>query len=130
MDDCRAEITRMMRAAAVPGLSIAVTRPDRVVYADAFGCGDLAARRAAAPDTAYLWFSMSKLVTATAALRLADEGRLDLDAPAVQFGDHLRLACSVQPTIRQFSPIPRVWPIRCRSVGSTPPMRPPRIRRC
>ena len=117
MDDCRAEITRMMRAAAVPGLSIAVTRSDRVVYADAFGCGDLATRRAAAPDTAYLWFSMSKLVTATAALRLADEGMLDLDAPAVQFGDHLRLACPVQPTIRQLlthtaglaNPLPIRW---------------------
>jgi CubicO group peptidase (beta-lactamase class C family) len=117
VDDCRAEITKMMRAAAVPGLSIAVTRPDRVVYADAFGCGDLAACRPATPDTAYLWFSMSKLVTATAALRLADEGMLDLDAPAVQFGDHLRLACPVQPTTRQFlthtaglaNPLPIRW---------------------
>ena len=117
MGECRAEIVAMMRTAAVPGLSIAVTRPDQVVYADAFGCGDLATRSAATPDTAYLWFSMSKLVTATAALRLADEGRLDLDAPAVEFGDHLRLACPVQPTIRQLlthtaglaNPVPIRW---------------------
>ena len=33
MDECRAEIVAMMRTSAVPGLSIAVTRPDRVVYA-------------------------------------------------------------------------------------------------
>lgn len=32
-------------------------------------------------DTVYLWFSMTKLVTATAVLQLADRGLLDLDRP-------------------------------------------------
>ena len=38
----------------------------------------------ATASTSYLWFSMSKIVTATAAFRLFDEGRLDLNAPADQ----------------------------------------------
>jgi CubicO group peptidase (beta-lactamase class C family) len=33
------------------------------------------------PDTSCNWFSMTKLVTATAVVQLADRGRLDLDAP-------------------------------------------------
>jgi CubicO group peptidase (beta-lactamase class C family) len=72
---------RLMAVHQVPGLSIAVTSSSRLVYAGAFGDADLAQHRATTTDTRFLWFSMSKIVTATAALRLADEGRLDLDAP-------------------------------------------------
>jgi len=77
----RATITDLMARHHVPGLSIAVTDPDRLLFAEGFGHADLPTERPATADTRYLWFSMSKIATATAALRLADEGRLDLDAP-------------------------------------------------
>ena len=38
-------------------------------------------RRPVTPETRFLWFSMSKIVTATAAMALVDAGQLDLDAP-------------------------------------------------
>ena len=44
---------------------------------------------------------MTKIVTATAALRLADEGRLDLDAPAADYVSYLRAPGPRQPTVRQ-----------------------------
>ncbi len=40
---------------------------------------DLATASPATPRTSNLWFSMTKIVTATAVMRLAEEGDLDLD---------------------------------------------------
>lgn len=72
----------MMSRGAVPGLSLAVADRNRVLLAAGYGLADRATNTMATASTSYLWFSMSKIVTATAALRLVDEGRLDLSAPA------------------------------------------------
>ena len=69
----------------VPGLSVAVVKGDRVVWARGFGLADLATSTPATPATSYLWFSMTKIATATAVMRLAEEGKLDLDAPADEY---------------------------------------------
>jgi CubicO group peptidase (beta-lactamase class C family) len=70
----------------VPGLSVAVVKGDRLVWARGFGFADLTAQTPATPRTLYLWFSMTKIATATAVLRLAEGGNLDLDAPVT---DHI-----------------------------------------
>ena len=57
----------MMRASGVPGLSLAVVSRDKVLLAGGYGLADRATSTAAAASTAYLWFSMTKVVTATAA---------------------------------------------------------------
>jgi CubicO group peptidase (beta-lactamase class C family) len=85
LDALHTTITAMMDKHHVPGLSIAVTSSTGLIHADAFGWADIAGRRPATAQTGYLWFSMSKIATATAALRLADQGRLDLDAPVAEF---------------------------------------------
>jgi CubicO group peptidase (beta-lactamase class C family) len=48
-------------------LSIAVSRGSELTYVDAYGYADITRAVAASPSTRYLWFSMTKLVTATAA---------------------------------------------------------------
>ncbi len=53
---------------------------DLLVWAKGFGVADLATGSPATPRTSYLWFSMTKIVTATAVMRLAEGGKLDLDA--------------------------------------------------
>ena len=58
---------------AIPGASIAITTPDGSTYVGAHGHRDLATGAAATADTSYLWFSLTKVVTATAVRRLADE---------------------------------------------------------
>jgi len=109
---------RLMAEYQIPGLSIAVTSSSGPVYAGAFGHADLAEHRASTTDTRFLWFSMSKIVTATAALRLADEGRLDLDAPVrTVVPTFAAKAGHPQPTIRQLlnhtagaaNPLPLRW---------------------
>ena len=49
------------------------------------GFSDLAAGHRASPDTTYLWFSMTKIVTATATMQLAQEGTLELDEPVHRY---------------------------------------------
>jgi CubicO group peptidase (beta-lactamase class C family) len=72
---------RIASAANIPGISIAVATPDRVLYAGAVGYADVAQRRHARPQDQYLWFSMTKIATATAAMKLHADRHLDLDAP-------------------------------------------------
>jgi CubicO group peptidase (beta-lactamase class C family) len=63
-----------------PGLSVAVVKPG-AFWSEGFGLADIEAPNPAGADTVYLWFSMTKLVTATAVMQLADRGQLDLDSP-------------------------------------------------
>jgi CubicO group peptidase (beta-lactamase class C family) len=100
-DAARATITDLMSRHHVPGLSVAVTDARQLLFAEGFGSADLAEGRPAAPGTGYLWFSMSKIATATAALRLADEGRLDLDAPIRSFVPTYAARSGEQPRVRQ-----------------------------
>ena len=71
----------MASAANIPGISIAVATPDTILYVGAVGYADLAGPRHARPEDQYLWFSMTKIATATAAMRLRADGLLDLEAP-------------------------------------------------
>ena len=74
-----------IRLEGVPGLSIAVVKGDRVVWERGVGFTDLASSTPATPSTSYLWFSMTKIVTATAVMQLVERGDLDLDAPADEY---------------------------------------------
>jgi CubicO group peptidase (beta-lactamase class C family) len=69
----------------VPGLSMAVIKDDHVQWAQGFGLADLRTRRPAEARTIYLWFSMTKIVTATAVLQLVDRAQLDLDGAAAEY---------------------------------------------
>jgi len=124
-----AAIKAMMRKGGVPGVSLAVVSRDRLLLAGGWGLADRSENRSASASTAYLWFSMTKIVTATAALRLADEGRLDLDAPVGEYVDYLQAPGHRQPAVRQCSAIPPASAIRCRSAGRTLPRRTDRSRR-
>lgn len=61
------------------GVSVAVARGDRVVYANAFGAALVAGRRLATERTVYRIGSITAQFTAAAILQLVDEGRLSLD---------------------------------------------------
>lgn len=110
-------VTTMMSRGGVPGLSLAVVDRGGVLLAAGYGLADLAANTTATASTSYLWFSMSKIVTATAALRLVDEGRLDLGAPAGSYVDYLRAPGTTTPSVGQLlnhtagfgNPLPLRW---------------------
>jgi len=64
----------------VPGAALAITHQGRLVYARGFGYADMESREPVEPDSLFRIASLAKPVTATAILRLCDEGKLDLDA--------------------------------------------------
>lgn len=73
----------------VPGLVAAVLCDDRITTATA-GVLDVRTGMPVHADTPLLWFSMTKLVTATTVVRLAERGLVDLDEPvAARFPDLL-----------------------------------------
>ena len=66
---------------SVPGIAVAVVDPDGIRDAVAVGMANLGSGRPASTEMVCPWFSMTKIVTATAAMRLHERGVLDLDAP-------------------------------------------------
>ena len=65
----------------VPGVSIAVVDSGRIVWARGFGVREAGTTDSVTPTTFFQAASISKPVTATAMLRLVDQGVLDLDTP-------------------------------------------------
>ncbi len=76
------ELAELLRGTArLPGLSIAAMRDDRVAFAAGFGTRALGGDTRVDTATQFGAASLSKVVTATAALLLHQRGALDLDRP-------------------------------------------------
>lgn len=69
----------------VPGVVAMVTDRERNIYEGAAGKRSLSGDAAMTDDSAFAIFSTTKAITATAALQLVEQGKLDLDAPASQY---------------------------------------------
>jgi CubicO group peptidase (beta-lactamase class C family) len=65
----------------LPGFLVSVARHGRVAHLTTHGRRDIAAGLPVEPDTLWRIYSMTKPVTAVAALLLVEEGRLSLDDP-------------------------------------------------
>jgi CubicO group peptidase (beta-lactamase class C family) len=63
----------------VPGISIVVVDDYRIAWTRVHGVADAGTSREATPETVFLASSISKAVTAVVALRLVEQGLLDLD---------------------------------------------------
>jgi CubicO group peptidase (beta-lactamase class C family) len=72
-------LVERMRETHTPGVSIAFFENGRIVWARAYGLADVASARPVTPDTRFQAGSISKPVTAVAALNLVQAGVLDLD---------------------------------------------------
>ncbi len=96
-----AAISKFMTSTHVPGLSAAVVEDGRFAWAEGFGMADLENNVPASEHTLYRLASISKSLTATAAMQLFERGQLDLDAPVQKY-------C---PSFPQ-----KPWPITTRQV--------------
>ena len=74
-------VTAQMTAAGIPGLAVGYARDGEVRIARGYGYADIASRRRVTADTMFHIASITKTVTATAIMQLAQAGKLDLDAP-------------------------------------------------
>jgi CubicO group peptidase (beta-lactamase class C family) len=74
-----------MAQSKLPGLSVAIVTEQQLRYAQGFGMADLEDTTPAKAATVYRLGSLSKPITATAVMQLAERGKLDLDAPIQQY---------------------------------------------
>jgi D-alanyl-D-alanine carboxypeptidase len=81
-----AAVNQAMTAAAVPGAIIGIWGPDGT-YVRAFGVADKTTRAPMKTDFYSRIGSQTKTFTATAVLRLADEGKVGLDDPIAKYID-------------------------------------------
>jgi CubicO group peptidase (beta-lactamase class C family) len=72
-------LTDRMKYYHVPGVSIAFLDHGQVAWARGYGLADIATQKPVTSDTLFQAASVSKSVTALAALRLVQEGKLQLD---------------------------------------------------
>lgn len=80
-----AAISRFMAANSTPAVSVAVVENGAVEWTVGFGTADLEDFVPATSHTLYRLASISKSITATAAMLLWQEGKLDLDAPVQKY---------------------------------------------
>jgi CubicO group peptidase (beta-lactamase class C family) len=92
--------TAALKSHALPGLSIAIAKNGHV-WSAGFGRADLEQDVPVTARSMFRTASIAKWFTATAAMRLVDEGRLDLDAPIQQY-------CAAFPE--------KPWPITSRQL--------------
>ena len=64
-----------------PGVVVAVVDASGIREIAALGTADIARRAPATPATPWPWFSMTKVVTVTTAMRMVERGEIDLDEP-------------------------------------------------
>src|SRR5271169_6676869 len=80
-----AAVIKYMATTHVPGLSIAVVENGEYEWAAGFGLADVENNAPASEHTLFRLASISKSLTATAAMQLVERGQLDLDAPVQKY---------------------------------------------
>ena len=80
-----AQIDQVLRqksdAEEIPGVVAIAANSQEVIYQGAFGKRDLSRDDAMTPDSVFWIASMTKAITAAAAMQLVEQGKLSLDAP-------------------------------------------------
>src|SRR6266581_79196 len=94
-------ISNFMAASKAPGISAAVVQDGEFVWSAGFGMADLENSVPATSQTLYRLGSISKPITATAAMALWEHGKLDLDSPVQKY-------CPAFPQ--------KPWPITAREL--------------
>jgi len=85
LETVEAAVTATLTEAGIPGASVAIAIAGRLRFAQGFGVADLENGVPARAGTMYRLASVSKPLTAAAVLKLAEDGKLDLDAPIQRY---------------------------------------------
>jgi CubicO group peptidase (beta-lactamase class C family) len=84
----------------IPGFAIGVIQDDRLVYAQGFGVKNLALNHdPVTPRSLFHMASITKTFVATSIMQLVEAGKINLDAPVVQYLPYFRLADDRYQTI-------------------------------
>lgn len=83
--EIEAAVSKFMASTHVPGVSVAVVENGDFEWADGFGYADLENNVPASQHTLFRLGSISKPLSATGAMELWEQGKLDLDAPVQKY---------------------------------------------
>lgn len=78
-------IAKLMAEMQVPGLSVAMVKDDRVIYARGFGARNLKDNLPTTPDTLYGIGSCTKSFTALAVMQLVERGEIEVQDPVNKY---------------------------------------------
>lgn len=78
-------ISKFMATSKTPGISAAIVQDGEFVWSAGFGMADLENSVPATSETLYRLGSISKPITAAAAMQLWEHGKLDLDSPVQKY---------------------------------------------
>src|SRR5262249_2665922 len=78
-------VSKFMATSSAPGISVAVVLEGRRVWSAGFGMADLENNVPVTSQALFRLASVSKSITATAAMHLWEQGKLDLDAPIQKY---------------------------------------------
>ncbi|MCP4153306.1 MAG: beta-lactamase family protein [bacterium] len=78
-DALKTFINNQMEEKHIPGLAACIIKNNGVVWAEGFGFADIANQKAVTPETVFMLASISKTITAVAAMQAVDNGILALD---------------------------------------------------
>jgi CubicO group peptidase (beta-lactamase class C family) len=104
----------LRKAASIPGLSVAVVQNQAIVLALGLGYADVENRVRATAETPYDIASVAKPLSAVVALRLAEQGVLDLNRPMAEYSEWAEFCI-------EFSQQPSIFAkgLRCRPPAQT-----------
>lgn len=91
----RSAILEAMKKSGVAAISVAVAEDGEIIWEKAFGWADRKKKIRATPHTMFRLASLSKAMTATGLMVLAQRGLVDLDRPANDYLGGCRLAAHV-----------------------------------
>lgn len=86
-----ARLTALMDDPAMTGLAVGIVENGEITFARGYGETLKGSGEPVTLDTVFRWASLSKGVAATMVTLLAQEGRVDLDAPISRYAPSLRL---------------------------------------
>ncbi|HYU16393.1 MAG TPA: serine hydrolase domain-containing protein [Candidatus Acidoferrum sp.] len=84
IEELRARIAAVLERQGVPGAGIALVDRERVIWAGGVGVASLQSRVPVDGDTVFRVASITKSIVALGAMRLAEQGKLDLDRPLAE----------------------------------------------
>ena len=87
-----AEIPKLMEAADIPGLSMAVIQDGEILWSGTFGVRSRETNEPVDENTIFEAASLTKTVTAVAVLKLVERGVVDLDTPLSEYLPYPKLA--------------------------------------
>jgi CubicO group peptidase (beta-lactamase class C family) len=78
-------LQEIMRRWDIPGLAVGIVEGDEIVHAKGLGVQSLETQMPVTLDSVFCVQSVSKCFVATAIMQMAERGKLELDAPLVQY---------------------------------------------